>query len=357
MESSRGVFEAFFDSCVRGFHVYQEVWTPVLGEILPCTRELGNAHDIFAVKVTKDGVTIGHVPKKISSTCSLFISNGGVLLCEITNPNRRYSRDLVQGGLEIPCKFKFQGSKELTDKAKKLLIISNKGNNDKKVTAEQVDLPIPSTSALQCPAEAKKIKVEEVSSSAAIPQAKRIKVEELEDEQIVWAVFSGTRIQLYSEDKLMIEEQRRLNDRHINFAQAMLRSQFPKCDRLRNTLLQHRVKLSITNKIVQILHTRSDHWVVISNIYNSGAGLSLYDTVYNDIDDSTMALICSMFEEDVTVTTAQVQKQQGDVDCGVFSIAIATSLLYGLPPGPYVQSLLRPHMISCVENKSIQPFP
>ena len=61
----------------------------------------------------------------------------------------------------------------------------------------------------------------------SVTEAKRIKVEELKDEQIVWAAFSGTRIQLYCEDELMIEEQRGLNDRHINFAQALLRSQFP----------------------------------------------------------------------------------------------------------------------------------
>jgi len=64
--------------------------------------------------------------------------------------------------------------------------------------------------------EAKQIKVEEMLPS--VPKAKRIKVEELEDEPIVWAAFSGTRIQLYCEDKVVIEEQCRLNDRHINFA-------------------------------------------------------------------------------------------------------------------------------------------
>ena len=31
-----------------------------------------------------------------------------------------------------------------------------------------------------------------------------------------------------------------------------------------------------------------------------------------------------MFGKDTTVTLAPLQKQQGDVDCGVFSIAIAT---------------------------------
>ena len=72
MATTEGVFETFFDSCVRGY-VYQEKWNPVLGETPPCTRELGNTHNIFAVKVTKAGATIGHVPKKISLTCSLFI--------------------------------------------------------------------------------------------------------------------------------------------------------------------------------------------------------------------------------------------------------------------------------------------
>jgi len=39
-------------------------------------------HDIFTVKVTKVGLTVGHVLKKISLTCSLFISNGGVILSQ-----------------------------------------------------------------------------------------------------------------------------------------------------------------------------------------------------------------------------------------------------------------------------------
>jgi len=61
-----------------------------------------------------------------------------------------------------------------------LLVISNKGNNEKKVTAKQYV----TTSALKYPAGAKQIKVEEISSSAPIfPEANRIKVEELEDEQ------------------------------------------------------------------------------------------------------------------------------------------------------------------------------
>ena len=159
---------------------------------------------------------------------------------------------MPQGGLEIPCIFKFQGKEQLIDKAKKLLVISMKCI-EKEGTTEKVDLPLSSNYP-----EAKQIKVEEKSPSIpevkqirveemspSTPEAKQIKVKELEDEQIVWAAFSGTRIQLHCEDKLMIEEQRRLNDRHINFSQALLRSQFPQCDGLRNTLLQHMEEFSV----------------------------------------------------------------------------------------------------------------
>ena len=83
--------------------MYQSEWSPFLGDIFQCSREVSNVHDPFAIKVTKDVGVVDHLPKKISSTCSLLIRNGGIIYCEVTEPCRRYSRDLVQGGLEIPC--------------------------------------------------------------------------------------------------------------------------------------------------------------------------------------------------------------------------------------------------------------
>ena len=56
-----------------------------------------------AVAVERSGVTVGHVPRRISSICSMFLRRGGRIDCEITG-DRRYSEDLPQGGLEIPCK-------------------------------------------------------------------------------------------------------------------------------------------------------------------------------------------------------------------------------------------------------------
>ena len=37
------------DSMVRGYHIYQNVWTPTVGEHLLCVREEDNAEDRYAV--------------------------------------------------------------------------------------------------------------------------------------------------------------------------------------------------------------------------------------------------------------------------------------------------------------------
>ena len=81
----------------------REIWTAVLGEVLITERELHNVADCYAVAVKKhSGETVGHLPRKISRLCSMFIDQGGDITCVVTG-NRRYSSDLAQGGLEIPC--------------------------------------------------------------------------------------------------------------------------------------------------------------------------------------------------------------------------------------------------------------
>ena len=107
-------------------------------------------------------------------------------------------------------------------------------------------------------------------------------------DQSVWVMFTGTRIQLFNEDKCIIEGQEKLSDCHISFAQAMLRAQFALSDGLQNLLLQDRFRFSVESKIVQILHIRNNLLVVISNLRCHGNNLGVYDTVYYDIDSSTL---------------------------------------------------------------------
>jgi len=108
------------EAMVRGYHIYQSVWEASVGERLNCIRQVGNHSDTFAVAVVKANDTVGHLPRKISSICSIFLRNGGAILCEVTG-SRRYSRDLAQGGLEVPCVLKFSGNSKDITKAKKLI--------------------------------------------------------------------------------------------------------------------------------------------------------------------------------------------------------------------------------------------
>ena len=55
--------EIVVDCCMRGFHVYQEIWTPVIDECLHCKRERDNVEDRHAVAVCKSlDIMVGHVP-------------------------------------------------------------------------------------------------------------------------------------------------------------------------------------------------------------------------------------------------------------------------------------------------------
>jgi len=61
-----GVSESFhLSSFVRGYHEYQRLWTPRIGEGLVVKQERDNCHDKYVVAVIKDGITVGHVPRKI----------------------------------------------------------------------------------------------------------------------------------------------------------------------------------------------------------------------------------------------------------------------------------------------------
>ena len=62
----------------------------LVGEKLSCQREAENYADPFAVAVLKNENIVGHVPRKISTVCSLFLCQEGSIGCLITG-SRRYS--------------------------------------------------------------------------------------------------------------------------------------------------------------------------------------------------------------------------------------------------------------------------
>lgn len=76
--------------------------------------------------VNNEDIVVGHLPKSISMACLLFISQGGVHKCEVTE-DRRYSSDLPQGGLQTPCRLLIEADQ--VKEVKKLLRTFDHGLN------------------------------------------------------------------------------------------------------------------------------------------------------------------------------------------------------------------------------------
>lgn len=108
------------ESCIRGYHVYKDTWQANIGDELECVRQPGNSKDRFAVATLRNNTIVGHLPKKISTVCSLFLRRGGTIKCLVTG-RRRYSTDLQQGGLEVPCRLFFKGDFKIIKKLKKCI--------------------------------------------------------------------------------------------------------------------------------------------------------------------------------------------------------------------------------------------
>ena len=48
------VREFEYESCIRGYHIYKEIWNSTVGEHLICERETLNPTNRYAVAVIKD---------------------------------------------------------------------------------------------------------------------------------------------------------------------------------------------------------------------------------------------------------------------------------------------------------------
>ena len=315
---------------IRGYHVYKDVWQPQNGEVLQCRRER-NIHDPYAVAVIKNGSVVGHVPRRLSTLCSLFLRHG-CIDCRVTG-NRRYSRDLPQGGLEIPCSLIFHGDPLKIEKVKQLikeLLQDDKG-------------------------------MEEEDDVLDIVEVKAVKKRKVNGEE-EWVQVGP--IVLTMADKEIVTKGHELNDLHINMCQMLIRNQFPAIAGLCSTLKVTTTSVECwVQNYVQIFHCRGNHWVTVSTLGCDTNEVMVYDSLYTDIDIATKCSIQEVFNtSSIKCVLPQVQKQQGAVDCGLYAMGFATYLAHGKNPRAlttlqFQQSKLRDHILVCFEQKFMKEFP
>jgi len=325
------------ESCIRGYHVFKSIWNATTGEELNCLRETTNTEDPYAVAVKRGSAVVDHVPRKISAACALFLRRKGTIRCTITG-SRRFSADLPQGGLEVPCTLIFRGEPKDVAKMRKLVVpvtstkssapdeTENKPPNKKrKVSSEVVDVDKVVFTTVQSPKP--------------------------------WLSLKG--IELTETDRSIITSGNMLTDKHINFAQEILKMQFHNLKGLQSTLvLSKHQKLPATSQYLQIVHCRGNHWIVVSNIHSSPKVLQVFDSLYSSVDGMTMKLLTKLFGEGVVIEMGNCPLQNGTADCGVFAIATCVALAnHRQPEKKLVQEKMRDHLVKCFENFTLTAFP
>ena len=287
---------------VRGYHIYKDIWEATLGENLECQRESGNIHNINAVAVLKSGLVVGHIPKRISFICSLFLRHGGSIHC-IVSGAKRYSADLKWGGLEVSCILKFESDNlKLQNKTKKLVVSALSISHHEGLVQS-----------------CHKVHQKEVDQLDNIPKAKKMKL----------SVVHGINCTDWQRG---IVNGEMLSDIPINIAQSLFKKQFPDIKGLQPTVYQLRnqamedgtVQLDSTNQL-QIIHCRGNHWIVASSVGCTKGMVNIYDSLYTSLDETTILLVSSLFG-------CQYQMQRGGTDCGLFAIAVITAIANGKDP-------------------------
>ena len=212
------------------------------------------------------------------------------------------------------------------------------------------------------PISAKKVSSYSLDDSVVQPEKKRQKVDSspvITSFDQVWLKVGSHKLSLHDQMILMNGED--LNDHHINFAQYLLHTEFPAVQGLVLTLLQEKtIATKLPAGSVQIIHnSRRHHWLVATTKNCTRNEVKIYDSLYKSPDAEVRRIIKNLFQttSNPSFIMLKMQKQEGNHDCGVFAIAVATSLAHSTDPVHFQQDQMRSHLHRCFENNKLTLFP
>ena len=182
-----------------------------------------------------------------------------------------------------------------------------------------------------------------------------------------WITISKLSLKLKDKDDL--EKSELLNDKTIDVAHEIMKTQFanPKINGFQSVLNKQRNSNfnRVEKDMVQILHRGSmdsGHWFTISTLNCPEGIVNVFDSMYSDLDQESKSQILSILKHEgkfVKFHMIPVQRQVGGTECGVFAIAFAVALSFGLNPTKLIfdQSKMRTHLITCLSQKQFSNFP
>ena len=151
-----------------------------------------------------------------------------------------------------------------------------------------------------------------------------------------------------------------LTDKHMNLAQNLVSSKYKNVYGLESTLTLHKAKripARCAKNFLQIMHCRSNHWIVASTIL-SYPRVTVYDSLYDTVDDNTSKILKQVLGTKVEVDINNDKKQVGFNDCRLFAIANCVSLAgSNTPSSNFDQAKMRQHLVDCIESLNLTMFP
>ena len=115
------------------------------------------------------------------------------------------------------------------------------------------------------------------------------------NKSVVWVTFDRCSLQISA--RVTIETGEKLTDKHINFAQCIIKNQFPSVGGLKSRLEQvKKVKGQRTANSIQIVHCKKcEHWITVSTKWCKSNQVIVYDLVFTKLDAESRSTIMCMF--------------------------------------------------------------
>ena len=82
--------------------------------------------------------------------------------------------------------------------------------------------------------------------------------------------------------------------------------------------------------------------------------------MYTSIVEDTKEVLLNLFYVSTNlpvIEIAEMCKQRGAKECGLYAITIATKILFDVSNIQFHEQKMRTHLLKCYQNKVITPFP
>ena len=168
-----------------------------------------------------------------------------------------------------------------------------------------------------------------------------------------------TELNLTCVEKRYITDNEEICDAIANATTSLLMRLNPLLH-IQSTTLNHEFLTYSPSETLHIHHNGQNHYVLSSSIGNK---IQIYDSLNSAPSKELLLQLQALYSpDDATPEISQVimpAEQTGGKDCGLFSIAYATDLALGQNPANFVydQSVMRDHLLCCLESREMLPFP